>query len=231
MATTGLAWNARNRPSAPGTPPTSSPWWTRPYRVVALTRTSRHEAYLPAEQQTSEAQTRIPRPDADARWAEHHPAAQEQGPQASVCVEADPRVGGSPMPTPTKLRGRQGGPSMGASRLAERRLRSSRDVQEVLASGARLHGQAVVVHALRRSDATREAGRMAVVAGRKVGNAVERNRAKRRLRAALAHTALPGDVDAVVVARRRALSIPFPALRVELTQLLERAARRERQSC
>lgn len=49
-----------------------------------------------------------------------------------------------------------------------------------------------------------------IVAGHLVGGAVERNRAKRRLREALARAPLRGDRDYVVIAGREVLEVPFP---------------------
>lgn len=64
------------------------------------------------------------------------------------------------------------------------------------------------------------------MAGRKVGNAVARNRVKRRLRAALALTDLPTGFDLVVVGRQPAATAPFPelgqALDTAVTNLVQR---------
>jgi ribonuclease P protein component len=59
-----------------------------------------------------------------------------------------------------------------------------------------------------------------VVAGRRVGNAVRRNRAKRRLRAAIHAADLRQNTAYVVVASSDVLDAPF----VELTNWLNRAA-------
>lgn len=48
-----------------------------------------------------------------------------------------------------------------------------------------------------------------LVAGRRVGTAVVRNRAKRRLRAALAEVGLPPGRDFVIVASRQVAEVPF----------------------
>ncbi len=61
--------------------------------------------------------------------------------------------------------------------------------------------------------------RVAVVAGRRVGSAVARNRAKRRLRAAAAATNPPRGRDAVLVARPSSVSAPFAALRSEVERI------------
>ena len=81
-----------------------------------------------------------------------------------------------------------------------------------------------MVHARRRGDVA--PARATVVAGRKVGNAVTRNRAKRRLRAALAQTPAPDGVDLVVVARQAAVDASFGALREDLQRCVTKAVRR-----
>lgn len=82
----------------------------------------------------------------------------------------------------------------------------------------------MVVHLRGRDDDG--SGRATVVAGRKVGQATRRNRAKRRLRAALREVGVPPGSDVVVVARAKALTTPFPALVGELEELLTRGAKR-----
>jgi len=57
-----------------------------------------------------------------------------------------------------------------------------------------------------------EPPRVAFVAGRSVGNAVRRNRAKRRLREALRLVAVPGGKDYVVVATPAVVDAPFETL-------------------
>lgn len=82
----------------------------------------------------------------------------------------------------------------------------------------------MVVHLRRRADDG--GGRATVVAGRKVGQATRRNRAKRRLRAALREVGVPAGCDVAVVARVDVLTAPFPALVEELDELLARGAKR-----
>lgn len=82
----------------------------------------------------------------------------------------------------------------------------------------------MVVHLRARHDDG--SGRATVVAGRKVGQATRRNRAKRRLRAALREVGVPAGCDVAVVARVKALTAPFPALVDELDELLVRGAKR-----
>ncbi len=116
------------------------------------------------------------------------------------------------------------------------RLQRNNDIRAVLTGRNVVHGPDMVVHAGARAgggataDARGAAGvdatRVAVVAGRKVGGAVHRNRAKRRLRAALAGGSFPSGFDVVVVARRGVLSADFQSLQAELEALVNRAAAR-----
>ena len=70
--------------------------------------------------------------------------------------------------------------------------------------------------------------RVGFTASRKVGNAVERNRARRRLRAAanllMPEHALSGH-DYVLVARQRTISQPFDTLLEDLVHALKKLAR------
>jgi ribonuclease P protein component len=74
--------------------------------------------------------------------------------------------------------------------------------------------------------------RYGVTASRRVGGAIERNRAKRRLRAAaravLPLSALAGN-DYVLVARRETLTRPFAALVADLATALSVVHARQRQ--
>jgi ribonuclease P protein component len=67
--------------------------------------------------------------------------------------------------------------------------------------------------------------RIGVSAGRSFGNAVNRNRAKRRLRAAIQpdlESIVPGW-DIVLIARRPVLAAPFQEIQSALATLLRRA--------
>lgn len=75
-------------------------------------------------------------------------------------------------------------------------------------------------------EAGREGLRLGLTASRKVGSAVERNRIRRRLRAAAAQALAPQagrPYDLVIVARREVLSAPFPTLIADLSVALDRA--------
>ncbi|TAD88736.1 MAG: ribonuclease P protein component [Alphaproteobacteria bacterium] len=67
--------------------------------------------------------------------------------------------------------------------------------------------------------------RVGFTASKKVGNAVARNRARRRLRAAIAAVAagrVRDDIDLVAIARDKTPTRPWPALLADLEQALTR---------
>jgi len=78
-----------------------------------------------------------------------------------------------------------------------------------------------------RRAATAPSIRVGITASRKVGGAVDRNRARRRLRALVARVfpddALP-DMDYVVIARRATVNRPFADLVSDLEEALRRIA-------
>ena len=104
------------------------------------------------------------------------------------------------------------------------RLHTAGDIRAVFAARTVAHGAAMAVHARRRADDG--PGRATVVVGRKIGDAVRRNRAKRRLRAALQQSPAPRGMDVVVVGRSPALTTDFAELASELTRLLDRVRTR-----
>ena len=74
----------------------------------------------------------------------------------------------------------------------------------------------------------REAGpsRLGIAATRKMGAAVERNRAKRLARELFRHHKPEGAVDVVVVPRREMLGAPYARLEAEFLSLLTRVKSR-----
>lgn len=91
-------------------------------------------------------------------------------------------------------------------------------VQRVFRDGRPVHGTRMVLFVAPGS------GQFALVAGRKVGGAVERNRARRVLRAALREVAPRGmeGHDIVLVAREAIRGARTQDLIAEMTELLRR---------
>ena len=106
-------------------------------------------------------------------------------------------------------------------RPKHRRLRLDRDVRAVFEHGRPSHTRCLSVYAMPSDGPTRTT----VVASKKIGGAVRRNRAKRRLRAALQSARLPEGYDVVVVARSRCLAMPFTDLRTQLTEQVRRSVK------
>lgn len=88
----------------------------------------------------------------------------------------------------------------------------------MLSEGRAVHGRRLVVF---RAPGT---GSYALVAGRKVGNAVQRNRARRVMRAAWREVASAADRrdDVVIVARATIAKATSPELVGEIEELLRR---------
>lgn len=81
-------------------------------------------------------------------------------------------------------------------------IKSRRDFERVFSRGRRLNDALVRMRVLARDDEV--AGRVAFVAGKRLGNAVYRNRCKRVLREAAREVGLPQDgYDVVLLATER----------------------------
>ena len=112
------------------------------------------------------------------------------------------------------------------------RLRRRDEFQRVYSQGIRAAGRYLVVFALER-DRSRPGGlvRVGVTASRRVGNAVVRARAKRRMRELFRTEGrmLSGrDVDMVINARRGCAAVPWPDLVREYRRLVTNLTERLR---
>lgn len=111
------------------------------------------------------------------------------------------------------------------------RLRDRKDFLRVGRVGRRTRTEHFVLMIADRYPGARdgESGerRLGVTVSRKVGNAVHRNRVKRWIREHFrnAREILPAAVDAVVIARRGAASLPGACFRAELETLFGGAQR------
>jgi ribonuclease P protein component len=112
------------------------------------------------------------------------------------------------------------------------RLLDSRDFRRVLRRGRRhAHREIVVITAQKLIKSNKSSGlrdfyqpgsRLGITASRKVGNAVVRNRFKRRLRAWFRSRRrdFTGELDIVVIARRPGVSLSMEQLDSRLSKLL-----------
>jgi ribonuclease P protein component len=105
-------------------------------------------------------------------------------------------------------------------------IRQRRDFQTVYDTGRKMHGRTMTVFALARPGTD---SRLGIAATRKLGNAVERNRAKRLVRELFRLNPAPPGFDIVVVPRRALFDATFRTLEAEYVATLGRlrpAARR-----
>ena len=126
--------------------------------------------------------------------------------------------------------------SCNESRVTVERLRQRADFLKAR-NGARSHERAFVLQ-LKQRDINENADassplRVGLTVTKKVGNAVERNRIKRRLREAIKQadlTDICSGKDAVFVARREALTEPFDALVASISNSLVNAKTKAKSS-
>jgi ribonuclease P protein component len=100
-------------------------------------------------------------------------------------------------------------------------LTRNKDFRTLYARGKQSAGVYLVVYS---RPNRRESIRLGLTVSTKLGNAVIRNRIRRRLREAIRlqeHRFRKG-IDIVVVARAKALNAPFPALQQELVRMSEK---------
>jgi len=167
-------------------------------------RSIRYEAHLSAKQDCAQAPPRLSRPHGNQGRPQSPVPAPQQRPQEAV---------GLTNPPDKRL-------NLGRLKVRADFLRAAR--------GVRRNGRGLTLEVCSTPDtaAKPNLARIGFTASRKVGGAVERNRAKRRLRAAAAALlplyGLEGN-DYVLVARRDTLTRGFDALLEDLANALSAA--------
>ena len=101
------------------------------------------------------------------------------------------------------------------------RIRRRPEFERVYNEGARISGRFMTVFLLATD---RPGPRLGVAATRKMGNAVERNRAKRLAREIFRRHKIAAGYDIVIVPRRDMLDASFASLEADYDRVMERRA-------
>ncbi len=108
----------------------------------------------------------------------------------------------------------------GRQRLgATARVRQRKDYLAAYEHGRRVSGSLMSVFFHKNSTGE---SRLGIAATRKIGGAVGRNRAKRRVREVFRLNRLPEALDVVVIPRRELITAPFERIEAEFRNLLKR---------
>ena len=105
------------------------------------------------------------------------------------------------------------------------RLRRRSEFTGVFDRGVKRHGQLMSVCA---QVAGERRARVGIAASKKLGGAVERNLAKRRIREVFRCLELPAGLEVIVIPRPGLMRAPLAAVRQEFEQLVESALRHGR---
>lgn len=101
-------------------------------------------------------------------------------------------------------------------------IKSSTEISRIFATGKRLNGQAITLLVQAHESTHDPRGRVAFVAGKKSGNAVWRNKAKRRMREIARNLGGPWDgFDVVFVAKRATTEQMYSKVREQAEKLLQ----------
>ena len=111
-----------------------------------------------------------------------------------------------------------------AFRLADR-IRVRRDFERAYKQGIRVHGRFMMLFVVPNGLS---APRLGVAATKKLGSAVERNRAKRLARELFRRRKVADGIDVIIVPRREMLDAPFAALETDYYAALDRRRRPHR---
>jgi len=179
-------------------------------RPPASSMPAPYEAHLPAQQPAPQAHPWISRADADASGPRRHIGASAQRAQ--------------------KTDGVNSGPAAAETFSRDDRLRKRREFEECYASGVRASGRFIQVFLSAGESAPLGDGRcrLGISVPRRVGNAVARNRVRRRLREIFRRekASLPASARALVIhARPTAAPASFAEVRADYLDTVARAGR------
>jgi len=104
----------------------------------------------------------------------------------------------------------------------EERIRRRAEFKQVYERGVRIHSRYTTVFILSNERAI---GRLGIAATRKLGGAVQRNRAKRLIREVFRRNRIAAGFDVVIIPKRDLLDASLSALETDYRTLLERRLR------
>ena len=105
------------------------------------------------------------------------------------------------------------------------RIRRRGEFTGVFDGGVKRHGRLMSVFVLPTPG---QRARLGIAASKKIGGAVDRNLAKRRMREVFRAAGVPAPLDIVVIPRRELLSAPFESVQREFAALVDVAVRHGR---
>jgi ribonuclease P protein component len=105
------------------------------------------------------------------------------------------------------------------------RIRRRADFQQAYEHGARVHGRYSTLFILPNKL---DVGRLGIAATKKLGGAVQRNRAKRLIREVFRHNKIASGFDVVVVPKRDLLQASLAVLEADYRSILQRRLRQWR---
>ena len=103
------------------------------------------------------------------------------------------------------------------------RIRRRTEFQQVYSHGVRTHGRLATLFVLATGLPV---GRLGIAATKRLGGAVERNRAKRLIREVFRRNKVAPGFDVVVVPKRELLDASLTAIESEYRNIVERTLRR-----
>lgn len=104
------------------------------------------------------------------------------------------------------------------------RIRRRAEFQEIYNRGAKVHGRYCTVFIKANPDG---AGRLGISATRKLGGAVDRNRAKRLIREVFRRNKIAKGFDVVVIPKRDLLDASLTVLEADYRATIERSLGRQ----